>query len=147
MAQTVMAQTKERHSIRAVAVILGALTLAGTAVVPAQATEQAGGPSVRTVTRCSDFGGMGDMKVCVSTGPREPTIAWFDNMSGVTHFGAILQITNTSGSYRSQDPPYTAHAHSIKGMQRFGLANDCYYGSVSLNGGHGFYRTREAACV
>ncbi|MFF9349067.1 hypothetical protein [Streptomyces sp. NPDC014734] len=143
-----MAQAKERNGIRAVAVIAGALTLAGAAAVPAQATEQAGAPSVRTVTtRCSDFGGMGDMKVCVSTGPREPTIAWFDNKSGVTYFGTILKITNASGSYSSQTDPFTAHAHSNNGMRRDGLANDCYYGYVSLNGGQGFYRTREAACV
>ncbi|MFF0740423.1 hypothetical protein ACFYVL_08465 [Streptomyces sp. NPDC004111] len=142
-----MARNREFRKVRAAAVVAGALTLAGAAVAPAQAAERAGGPAAQVVTRCSDIGDLGDMKVCVSTGPGQPTIAWFDNQSGVTHFGAILRITNVSRTYQSQDPPFTAHAHSNNGMRRDGLANDCYYGYVSLNGGHGFYRTNESACV
>ena len=141
-----MARRTGRGGARVVAVAAGLLA-AGAMTAPAQAADRTDGPALQTVTRCSDFGGMGDMKVCVSTGPREPTIAWFDNKSGVTHFGAILKITNDDLTYSSQTGPFTAHAHSINGMRRDGLANDCYYGYIRLDGGRSFWRTAESACV
>lgn len=71
---------------------------------------------------------------------------WFNNKGGTTFFGTGLRLITAANAVIGESEPFTSHAHSINGMERRGVPNNCYHGMVNV-GGNGWYRTRLAACV